>query len=405
MDFRLMPHQYDFILSGTTHTGLIGGFGSGKTYVGVLKTILKKINNVGKDVAYYLPTYPLIRDIAFPKFTELLDSMGIQFTLNRTEKEFNTPFGRIILRSMDNPSLIVGYEVVYSLIDEADILSIGKMRNAFVKIVARNRSKPLDGFNNQTDFVSTPEGFKFLYEFFVKNKDDNRTLIKGKTKDNKHLPPGYIETLKDIYTNEQIEAYLDGEFVNLTAGTVHHTFDRFENHIAREIKASDKLHIGMDFNIGNMTGIVHVIEGRTPIAVDEIIGAFDTADMINKIKNNFPNHRIVVYPDASGKNRKTSSSETDIQLLKRARFVVKNLNQNPSVRDRVNVMNAAFLNAKGERTYFVNTHNCPTYTEALEKQAYKNGEPDKTNGFDHPNEAGGYFIWQFKQNKSISISV
>jgi len=403
--YELIPHQDDFMYSDATHTGLVGGFGCGKSFIGVLKTVAKKMAYPGIDVAYYLPTYGLIRDIAFPKFKEILEAQNIPYQLNKTEKDFTTPFGRIVMRSMDNPDLIVGYEVGYSCIDEADVIDKNKMENAFVKIVARNRKPLPDGSVNCTDFVSTPEGFKFLYQFFVKQSAPNRRLVKGKTRDNKHLPDSYIETLRSIYTNEQLNAYLDGDFVNLSSGTVHYTFDRFKNNSDRTIRESDKLHIGMDFNIGNMTAIVHVVDGRTPIAVDEIVGAFDTADMINKIQNNFKDHRIVVYPDASGKNRKTSSSDTDIKLLKNARFIVKNLNQNPAVRDRVNVMNAAFLNANGERNYFVNTMNCPTYTEALEKQAYKKGEPDKTNGFDHPNEAGGYFIWQTQKAKSATIHV
>ena len=67
-------------------------------------------------------------------------------------------------------------------------------------------------------------------------------------------------------------------------------------------------------------------------------------------------------------------------------------------------MQAMFYNAKGERRYKVNTLNCPTYTEALEQQAYdKNSEPDKSTGFDHPNDAGGYFITQeYPINKPIA---
>ncbi|WP_369081323.1 hypothetical protein, partial [Streptobacillus moniliformis] len=39
------------------------------------------------------------------------------------------------------------------------------------------------------------------------------------------------------------------------------------------------------------------------------------------------------------------------------------------------------------------TDKCPEYTDALEQQAYdKNGMPDKEGGFDHVNDAGGYFI-------------
>jgi hypothetical protein len=42
----------------------------------------------------------------------------------------------------------------------------------------------------------------------------------------------------------------------------------------------------------------------------------------------------------------------------------------------------------------VNTHKCPEYTEALEKMAYdKNGVPDKSSGFDHITDAGGYFVY------------
>jgi hypothetical protein len=403
--YELFPHQDDFLYSDKIHTGLVGGFGCGKSFIGVLKTVSKKLQYPGINVAYYLPTHSLIKDIAFPKFSEVLTAHNVSFELHETDKEFKTQFGKIILRTTSNPEMIVGYEVGYSLIDEADIPPLKKMKQAFTNIVARNRAVLPDGSANKTDFVSTPEGFKFLYEFFVKKNNSNKLLIKGKTSANKKLPPTYIETLKESYTDQQLDAYLNGEFVNLTAGTVHHTFDRFENHSDREIKPNDKLHIGMDFNIGNMHGIIHVMDGRTPIAVDEIVNAFDTADIINKIKTRFPDHRIIVYPDASGASRKTSSSKSDIQLLKAARFVVKNPSKNPAIRDRVNVMNAAFLNAKGERSYFVNTHNCPTYTEALEKQAYKNGEPDKTSGFDHPNEAAGYFIYQIKRNSSRTIIV
>ena len=88
-----------------------------------------------------------------------------------------------------------------------------------------------------------------------------------------------------------------------------------------------------------------------------------------------------------------NASETDIALLKDAGFIVSAPEANPPVKDRVNAMNAMFCNAEGQRRYLVNTARCPTYTECLEQQAWaQNGEPDKTTGHDHPNDAGGYFI-------------
>ncbi|TYP71496.1 terminase large subunit domain-containing protein [Aquimarina intermedia] len=401
---ELYPHQDDFLYSNAIHTGLVGGFGCGKSFIGTLKIVSKKMAYPGINVAYYLPTYKLIKDIAFDNISKTLEAQNIKYVLNRTDTEFLTPLGKIIMRSMDRPDNIVGYEVGYSLVDEADIPPKDKMNISFKNIVARNRVNLPDGAANSTDFVSTPEGFKFLYDFFIKKPSKNKVLINGKTSANKSLPDSYIETLRESYTEEQLAAYLNGEFVNLTAGTVYHTFDRKRNHTDREIKPREVLHVGMDFNITKMSAVIHVIEKGKKHAASEVTGAYDTADMITILKERFPNHKIVVYPDASG-NARNTAGPSDIALLKKARFTVRVKNTNPSVRDRITTVNAGFLNAKGETDYYVNTHNCPEYTEALEKLAYKNGVPDKESGFDHVTDGGGYCYYNLKKSTTTRINV
>jgi len=390
---ELFKHQDEFLYSDVRHTGIVAGFGSGKSFVGMLKAVSKKMSYPGINVAYYLPTYGLIEDIAYPGISDVLDAHNVPYTLNKSLHNFITPFGKIIMRSLQDPSRIIGYEVGYSVIDEADILPTDKMWDVFRKALARNRKKLPDGKVNSLDFVSTPEGFKFLYQFFVKKRSDKKLLINARTEDNDTLPDDYIEGMMDSYTPEQIEAYLNGQFVNLTTGTVYRNYDRILNHSDREIRKGEVLHIGMDFNITNMNAVVHVIDNAKPIAVEEITSAYDTAEMAGLIKDKYPGHGIVIYPDASGKNRSTSG-KSDIQILRAAGFTVKTLNKNPFVKDRVNAMNLALLNNKGERKYLINGNNCPVYTEALEQQVYKNGVPDKKSGFDHVCEAGGYFIFQ-----------
>lgn len=333
MAFEILKHQLDFISSTARHTGLVGGFRSGKSHSGVLKTINKKLKLPKVDVAYYLPTYPLIRDIAFPKFTEILTQQNIPFNLNKSDKDIITPYGRIILRSMDNPTLIIGYEVGYSLVDEADVLSTKKMQEIMIKILARNSVKTL-GNNNATDFVSTPEGFKFLYNFFVKNDSKNKKLIQARTEDNPFISEDYIDSLKEQYTQQQLDAYLNGEFVNLTSGTVYHAFDRQVNHSDREIQPRDVLHVGMDFNITKMSAVIHVTDAKIITAVEEITNAYDTAEMISIIKVRYPKQKIVVYPDASG-NARNTAGDSDIKLLRKAKFTVRVDKSNPSVRDEL----------------------------------------------------------------------
>ena len=395
---EVLKHQRAFLNSEFRHTGLIGGFGSGKTFAGVLKTVKKKIELKGIDVAYYLPTYSLIKDIAFSEFSNILNLFQIPYTLNRTDKEFQTPYGRIIMRTMDNPDLIVGYEVGYSLIDEADVLPKEKMRDVFSKVLSRNRKKLPDGKINQLDFVSTPEGFKFLYDFFVLNKSEQKHLIKGKTYDNPFLPDDYVLALEDEYTPQQIEAYLNGEFVNLTSGTVYIEFDRKLNHSDVVAEPNEVIHIGMDFNITKMNAVAHVVRNGLKYAVSEFINEYDTFSLASKIRKVYENHKVVIYPDASG-NARNTSGKSDHQILRDFKFTIVAPSKNPFVRDRVNSVNRNFR----DKTYFVNTYNCPTYSEALERQTYKNGEPDKQSGFDHVTEAGGYFV--INSDKKISYKI
>jgi hypothetical protein len=141
----------------------------------------------------------------------------------------------------------------------------------------------------------------------------------------------------------------------------------------------------MDFNVGKMSAIVHVERGGKPIAVNEISSLLDTDEMVAEISRLYPNRAICVYPDSSGKNRKSvNASETDITKLEDAGFSLFYESTNPYVRDRINAMNAMFCNGSGERRYKVNTNKCPRYTDDLEQQVYdKRGEPDKAHDNDH----------------------
>lgn len=400
-------HQSEFLFSPATHAGLVAGFGGGKSKIATIKTVshLKRFPTTG--AAYYLPTYSLVKDIAFPNFLEHLAELGIPHELNETAKVMKTPLGDIKFRSLEDPSKIVGFEVGYSIVDEADIPPTDKMRDAMVKIVGRNR-KPLIDRNgiihtNCLDFVSTPEGFGFMYEFFVKNKKANRHLIQAKSRDNTFLPPSFFETLEEMYTAEQLAAYLDGQFVNLKSGNVYHHFDRVLNATDRTARPGEMLHIGMDFNVTNMNAVLFADEGQKVYAVDEFVGLYDTAAMIDAILTKYPGRRLAVYPDASGQNKSTNSGLSDTDLLKKAGFIVRVNSKNPFVKDRVNAMNQSFRDNKGARYQFVNPNTCPEYASALEQIGYKNGVPDKTSGLDHITEAGGYFVSSKFQNKWIRV--
>jgi len=371
IDIKLLPHQYNFIKS-TTNTLLVGGYGSGKSHSGTIKTIFKKFQYPDKKVAYYLPTYGLIRDIAFEKFPDALSQMGIKYTLNKSDKEIHIQNnGSILFRSMDTPETIIGYETAYALIDEADILPMDKMETVYNKILGRNRAVD----NACVDAVSTPEGFKWLYH---KSMTNDFNVIRAKTTDNKHLKAGYIEKLMEQYPPQLLEAYINGEFVNLTSGTIFSYFKRDIHHSDMVDTGVGSILISQDFNIGGCVSCVYIMpRGTTDLIQIDEFESYDTQEVIENIKQRYPNRLIEVYPDASGANRKTSSSQSDLDMLRRAGFRVFANRSNPTVRDRITITNNCFH----KNLVNVNTNKCPRTTKAYEQHGYKaNGDPEKFGG-------------------------
>jgi len=203
---------------------------------------------------------------------------------------------------MDTPERIIGYEVADSLVDELDTLPTEKARDVWNKIISRNRRKKPDGSLNTVGVVTTPEGYRFVYDRWQKNKTVGYRLIKANTESNsKHLPAGYIDSLKAIYPTNLLLAYLGGEFVNLTAGSVYHSFDRVLNATFETIKENEPLHIGLDFNVSQMSAVIHVIRNDEPYALMEYTSVFDTPAMIKLLteRHKALGHKIHIYPDAS----------------------------------------------------------------------------------------------------------
>jgi hypothetical protein len=389
---ELTGPQWDFVQAPEAFPAFVGGFGSGKTHAAVIRAVRLKMAYPKQNVAYYLPTYDLVRNICFPRFSQVLEEMRIKHKVNRADAvvDFGA-FGQVIFRTMDTPERIVGYEVADSLVDELDTLPRDKARDVWNKIISRNRQKKPDGAANTIGVATTPEGFRFVYERWKKEPAPGYRLIKAPTQSNqKNLPEGYIESLEAIYPTNLLAAYISGDFVNLASGSVYTEFDRVKNGTTERIKPSEPLHIGMDFNVGKMAAVVNVLRDGKPHAVLEYTGVLDTPAMVALIKSKHPGHAIFVYPDASGNSRRSNiASQSDIAILRAAQFQVCVNPANPAVKDRVLAMNKMF--ERGE--YRVNPDTCPAFVEALEQQAYdKNGEPDKTSGHDHINDAGGYFI-------------
>lgn len=425
---KLNVPQAQFLGLPQKFKAFVTGFGGGKTWAGCADLGKHFYEFPRVNAGYFAPSYPQIRDIFYPTVEEALFDWGLTVKVRSANHEVSiyqgrTYMGTVLCRSMEDPGSIVGFKIGKALVDELDVMTKDKAAHAWRKIIARMRFK-VDGLQNGISVTTTPEGFKFTYDQFVRQARSDPSmaglygLIQASTYDNEaNLPSDYIESLRRSYPPALIEAYINGQFVNLQTGTVYAAYDRHLNNCTDTVLHGEIIHVGLDFNVGKMAAIIHVKRDTLPCAVDEIVNGYDTPDMIRKLKERFwtyeggkytAGRQILIYPDASGGSRKSvNASETDIALLKDAGFRVCAPAANPPVKDRVNTMNGMFLNAEGQRRYLVNHDLCPTYSEALEQQAWAtNGEPDKSTGHDHYVDAAGYFLaYEYPLIKSVATTV
>lgn len=389
----------------TKFRAYVGGFGSGKTFVGCLDLL----NFFGKHPkttqGYFGVSYSSIRDIFYPTFSEAAELLGFTIKIKYGDKEIDVYrngkwYGKIICRSMDNPNSIIGFKIARALVDEIDTLPKDKANLAWTKIIARMRLK-IEGIVNSIGVTTTPEGFLFVYDKFANEPTESYSMVQASTYENEqYLPDDYIESLLETYPESLVNAYVNGLFVNLKSGTVFSSYNRIKNRSTETIKAKEPLRIGMDFNVTNMSAVVYVMRGYQWHAVDEFKSIYDTPAMIEAIKERYSiintkgerelQHNIKVYPDATGKNRKSvNASTSDIALLEDAKFIIYANPSNPLVKDRVLATNSAF----DKNLLLINDTKCPEYAKCMEQLSYdKNGVPDKTSNLDHLPDAGTYPI-------------
>ena len=393
--------QADFFMLKEKYPAFVGGFGAGKTETLANCALRDGLEAPLGLIALYEPTYDLVRLILAPRMEQKLSDLGIRYKYNKQENIIYASSGGcadFVLRTLDNPARIIGYESYRAHVDEIDTLKKDHATAAWQKIIARNRQKPrgtIDPFN-RVSVYTTPEGFNFVHQTWGKDPKPGYVMVRSPTRLNPFLPDDYVDTLRASYPPQLIDAYLEGLFVNLTSGRVYPNFCRTLNNCNTTIERREPLHIGMDFNVNKMAAVVHVLRNDDPHAVAELTKVRDTPTMCDKIREIYAldGHEINVYPDASGRNTSSKgASLSDIQILKDAGFIVHAHDANPRVKNRVNSVNAMILNDLGQRRYKVNVGACPDYAESLEQQAYdKYGEPDKSTGHDHAADAGGYFI-------------
>jgi len=178
---------------------------------------------------------------------------------------------------------------------------------------------------------------------------------KAKARDQKLVWRAELMRLYDYYYELHISPllrqYCGGEFVNTNGSLAYWGFNDSkitEEPIANILQGQDVIHVGMDFNVDPMTATFSVkrrIFGygeKLTVFAEAYLNNSNTYKMRDHILERFPGKKIIVYPDMTGGNRKSSALFTDLDILKKAGFQVYG-KSNMLVRDSLNAINTAFI--------------------------------------------------------------
>lgn len=394
----LLPPQREFV-DNTDHKilGYCAGFGSGKTYALAAKAIFLGLSNPGTIAAVFEPTNIMIRDVWMRAFDDFLERFNIPFDFRvspQPEYTLHLPPGTLTLlcRATETFNRIRGQNLSFILADEIDTSPADTAQKASEMMLARLRGGP----KPQLAVASTPEGFKWMHRTFIEEPGPDRHLIKAKTTDNPHLPPGFVDSLYTNYPPQLIASYINGDFTNLANTNVYPYFDRDLHWCDTTPTDDDRLFVGIDFNVGAC--FLEVLVRRGPefhICAEH--HAKDTPALVRLLQTRYPLHlersNLVVIPDAASRQRSTANAaESDLALLRKGGFTVKAQPSNPAIEDRVNAVNVLMINNR------LKVHpTCKYLVRALETQAFdKHGKPEKgIGGLDDksgPADAAGYAI-------------
>jgi len=367
---------------------LVTGRRFGKTFLAI-NELAKFASKPNQRVWYVAPTYRQAKAICwnvlkekmiYHKWVKNINHSDLTITLKNNST--------ITLRGSDNEQSLRGVGLNFLCIDEfADV-----NQEAWYEVLRPT----LSDTSGHALFCGSPRGFgNWSYELFKQgetNKDWNSfkytTLEGGQVSDEE------IEQAKQDLDIRTFQQEYEATFVNYS-GMIYYNFNRQKNIIDKFDKEYPVLHIGLDFNVDPMTAVVCYIEREIIIVIDEIqIYSSNTQEMCEEIRNRYKNKKIVVYPDPSARQRKTSAGGfTDISILKNAGFDVKCRNTAPLVRDRINSVNSKLKNVNGKNNLFI-LKSCKNVIKSIERQIYKEGThiPDKDSGYDHMNDALGYLV-------------
>jgi phage terminase large subunit len=369
---------------------IVAGRRWGKTFLAI-RELARVASQPDCRVFYVAPTYRQAKQIVWDQLKWRLQDLRWTTRVNESDLTIVLKNGsKISLRGADNPDSLRGVGLDAIVMDEFAMID----EKAWTEVLRPT----LSDRQGSAMFISTPMGqANWAYDLYNRGLDPTEsewssyqfTTLDGGNVSEQEIAQARQDLDERTFRQEYLASF------ETYSNRLFYAFDRAHNIETWNGPTPDILHIGLDFNVGMMSGAVFAQLGDSVHAIDEIaLLSSNTTEVVAEIRERYPRQKIFVYPDPAGSARKTSAGGvTDHSILANAGFVVKAPRAHTPVRDGVNAVNSMLCSASGARRLRVDPR-CRKIIESFEKHSYKinSNIPDKDSGFDHMSDAVRYYI-------------
>lgn len=414
-----LPWQAKIHQGHWMHAAVVGGKGSGKT-----KMCIEELKALAWEVpgTTYLVGRQTIPSLKDTTWRELMDSLpeGFISDYNKTERNITLINGsRFIGRPLEDPKKFDSLKISGFLLDEADeneqeIYDTLKTRvREMIRLPSGRYQIPR--YRTMLSLNPTEEDH-WIPRIFMNNPPKDHILVFSSTLDNlENLPPGYVQQLKQTYSEDMQQRMIYGMFGKVHKGRpVYPQFKRGEYIQPVEVDPKATIFRGWDFGYNRPACVwLQFINGQARIFAEKLGEKIYLEDFIpvcrEMERNLFPdNHIFKDFCDPRGADE-SDKGVTSISILNdagiypvfRRTFIEEGLK---AIKE--------LLDTKGPDGYprFIIHGRCKNLIEGFRGGYHRlDGEnkPEKDNYYDHMQDALRYalihLVRRHRFNKSEQV--
>lgn len=288
----MLPSFYDTIYgegSAKRFQVLYGGAGSGKSYSIAQHLVSMALERSGLDILCVRKTRPAARLSCLVFVERVLRSIGMEYTLNRTDLELRVGGSTFYFKGVDDAEKFKSAEFHLVWMEEATEFKAGDFE--FLNMRCRSQ---FDGPNGRVFLTFNPtDRNNWAVSRFVVGKDPNAHVMHSTYRDNPYLPVHDVDQLKRLETIDEnfFRVYCLGE-PGILKGLVYSSWSETEAASFPDKGPSPRRPdcLGLDLGHKNPTCLVAVWRSEKRLYIRELLYRTDmsTGDLVGWLAANIP---------------------------------------------------------------------------------------------------------------------